>query len=64
MDTTQNPMETPNDGESKLNQDTPQNSNAAGGESKQQENANQEEENQQKPYIPKPGENIELRKKF
>jgi len=62
METTssQNPDETPTNGGSDSNQDTSKTTTASGAESSEQDDKSSTEE---KPYIPKPGEDIELRKK-
>ena len=56
----QGPKETPNNGGSNPDKDTSKSTTASGAE---QDNTSPEEEPQAKPYIPKPGEDIELRKK-
>ena len=64
METTSNqdPTETPNDGASNSNEGTSKNTTAGSAEAKQQDDESSTGE--AKPYIPKPGEDIELRKKF
>jgi hypothetical protein len=63
METTSNqdPNEAPDNGGSNPDQDTSKSTTASGAE---QDNSSPEEEHPAKPYIPKPGEDIELRKKF